>query len=124
MPTTITAQNGAQIKQETRLTISGCAVAEARRCVKILTRKIVRDVLTIRVRTCAAGRLTARGKNLRTAARSLRKAATLNVKMALSRSGVRTLRRSHRLKVRVRVVFVPTKKGPHASASTTVAFKH
>ena len=91
---------------------------------KILKRKVKRNVVTLRLRTCTAGRLTARGPNLKTSARKLGKASTLNLKVALTHRGVKTLHQRHRLKIRVRVVFVPSKRGlAHSSASMNVAFK-
>jgi hypothetical protein len=124
MPTTITAQNGAQIKQDTKLAIAGCRSSSARRCLKILKRKVSRKAVTLRLRTCTAGRLTARGSKLKTSARKLRKASTLNLKVPLTRRGVKALHSHRRLKIRVRVVFVPAQRGlAHSSASTSVAFK-
>ena len=65
-----------------------------------------------------AGRVTARGRNLRTASRKLSKAskaATLKVPLS-SR-----VRRHHRaLHVRLRVGFVPAKKGAHSSAAVRI----
>jgi hypothetical protein len=124
MPTTITAQNGAQITQSTRISVAGCPAAKASRCVTILKRKLVRHVLKLTVRVCAAGRLSARGRYLTRASRKLRKASTTTLKLSLTRAGVRAMHRHRRLRVRVSLSFAPQRHGAARSgASTTVAFK-
>ncbi|MCW3057686.1 MAG: hypothetical protein JWO21_1655 [Solirubrobacterales bacterium] len=118
MPTVITAQSGAQIKQNTRIAVAGCGV-------RIVRRKIKGHTLILTVQTFAAGRLTATGKNLKTASRRVRKASTTTLKLKLSRAGLSAVGRHHPLKLRVRVRFVPSHKGEaRSSASTTVKLRH
>jgi hypothetical protein len=118
MPTVITAQSGAQIKQNTRIAVAGCGV-------RIVRRKIKGHTLILTVQTFAAGRLIATGKNLKTASRRVRKASTTTLKLKLSRAGLSAVRRHHPLKLRVRVRFVPSHKGEaRSSASTTVKLRH
>jgi hypothetical protein len=125
MPTTITAQNGTQIKKSTRILASGCAAsARSRARVRILSRRIVGHTLILKVHVPAAGRVSASGKNLHTVVHRFRKAATATLKVKLSRGGLRTLRKHHRLKIVVRVRFVPSHRGaPGASASAAVTFR-
>ena len=125
MPTTITAQSGAQIKQNTKITVAGCAgSARARGCIKVLRRKLSSHTLKLTLRVCAAGRVTASGRYLKGASRKLRKASTTTLKLRLKSAGVRALHRHRPLKIRVRITFVPKRRGEHrSSTSTTVAFK-
>jgi hypothetical protein len=117
MPTTITAQSGAQIKQNTKINVAGCPV-------KILRRRIVHGVLILTIQTFGAGRVIATGKNLRTASRRVRGPGITTLRVRLSRKGARALRNRGRLKIRVRVRFVPAQRGESASAaSTTVTFR-
>jgi hypothetical protein len=119
MGTTITAQSGAQIKQNTRISVAGCGV-------KILSRRVRAHKLILRVRTLGAGRITVKGKGLRGASKRVSKSATVTLELPLTRSGLRALRRHHhRLKVSVRVSFQPARKGePGSTASTSVTFRH
>jgi hypothetical protein len=115
MPTTITAQNGKQVKQNTKLAVTGCGV-------RIVGHKVVGHTAYLTVQTFAAGRISGKGANLTTTFRRLTKttnAATL--KVPLSRSG----QSRHRpLRVRVRVGFVPKQRGASSSAAfVTVTFR-
>jgi hypothetical protein len=124
MPTTITAQSGAQIKQNTVLSVAGCHGAAGNRCIKILRRKVSHRALALKLRVCTAGRLTARGRYLKSASRKLRKAATVTLRLPLTRAGRSTLQKHHRLKTRVKIGLAPNRRGQaRASTSTTVAFR-
>ncbi len=120
MPTTITAQSGAQIKQTTRISVSGCTAPSLR----VLSHRVVGHTLILRVRTLAAGRVAAGGKDLRSVARRLRRASTVTLRIPLSRGGVRALRRHHRLKIALHVRFAPAAKGvARGSASLAAVFR-
>jgi hypothetical protein len=124
MPTIITAQSGAQIKQNTRIAVSGCSKTRARSRLRILSRRIVGHTLILKVRTSAAGRLRASGRNLRTVSRRARKATTVTLRVKLTHGGVRALRRHHRLRIRVRVRLRPSRRGASAAgASAAVTFR-
>jgi hypothetical protein len=121
MPTTITAQSGAVVKQSTRISVSGCGV-------RILSHRVVGHKLIIKVRTLGAGLIKLKGTGLRTASRRVSKSATVTFKVPLTRGGLKALnkaRRRHRkLKISVRVTFTPKQKGRFGSAAaTTVTFK-
>jgi hypothetical protein len=119
MPTTITAQSGAQIKQNTRILVAGCPV-------RILRRRIVHHTLVLTVQTFGAGRIVVTGKNLKTNAKNVRGPSTTTIRVKLSTKGARALSsRNSKLKIRVRVRFVPRQRGESgSSASTTVTFRH
>ena len=117
MPTTITAQSGAQVKQNTRISVSGCGV-------RILSYRVAGHKLIIKVRTLGGRLITLKGKGLHSASRRVSKSATVTFKLPLTRSGLRALRRHHRLKVGVRVSFRPARTGGSVSAAfATVRFK-
>lgn len=125
MPTTIAAQNGAQIKQNTRISVAGCANFASKGCINVLRRKLSRRTLKLTVRVCAAGRLSAAGKYLKGAKRKLRRASTTTLKLALTHAGLRALHGHHRLRIRVRITLVPSRRGQHRSTATTsISFKH
>jgi hypothetical protein len=107
MPTTITGQNGKITKKNTIISVSGCGV-------KVVGHKVIGHTAYLTVKTFAAGRITASGRGAKTVRRSLgaaSKAATL--KVPLTRHG----------KIKIRVGFVPKKKGAHSSSSVTVTFR-
>jgi hypothetical protein len=117
MPTTIVAQSGATIKQSTNISVAGCPV-------EIVSHRVVHHKLLLGVRTFSAGRITVKGKDLKTVARRLSKATMTTIKVPLTRKGLAALRKHRKLKIRVRVAFVPKAKGgASSSASVTVAFK-
>jgi hypothetical protein len=109
MPTTITAQNGAQIKQNTKIAAKGCGV-------RIVGHKVIGNTAYLTVQTFAAGRISGSGGSLGTVYRRLRSATkTATLKVPLSRGG----RSRHRpLHTRVRVGFVPSKRGGARSAAS------
>jgi hypothetical protein len=129
MPTTITAQSGAQIKQSTIISVAGCPFGSFRHKIRILHRKIVGHTLILTVQSLEAGRITAAGgKDLRTVHRSVRKPATVTLRVPLSRRGKKALRskvrKHHRLTLSVRVTLTPQRKGESSSSAVTkVAFK-
>jgi hypothetical protein len=118
MPTTITAQNGAVIKQNTRISVSGCGV-------RILSRRVRGHKLILVLRTLGGGLITVKGNPLRGASRRVKKSATVTFKLPLTRGGLRALHHHHhRLKVTVRVSFRPSQKGAlRSAASTSVTFR-
>jgi hypothetical protein len=121
MPTTITGQNGAVVKQNTRISVSDCGV-------RILSHRVVKHKLIIKVRTLGAGLIKLKGNGLRSASRRVSKSATVTFKLPLTRGGLKTLSKAHRshrkLKISVHVAFTPKQKGQFGSAAaTTVTFK-
>jgi|HubBroStandDraft_3_1064219.scaffolds.fasta_scaffold03920_2 hypothetical protein len=116
MPTTITAQNGKTIKQNTNISVSGCPVT-------IVSHKVRGRKAIIVVRVPAAGRITAGGKDLRTIHKHPGKTRDVTLEVPL-KSGVHAARAAHRkLTVRVRVGFTPKAKGPGSAAYVKVTFK-
>jgi hypothetical protein len=108
MPTTITAQNGKVIKQNTRISVLGCPVM-------VISSHARGNKAIVTVRAPAAGRVSAGGTNLKTVYRHVGKAQNVTLEVPLT-----STRRP--LAVRVRIGFIP-KKGVSSVTHTTVVFK-
>jgi hypothetical protein len=120
MPTTITAQNGAQVKQNTRIAVAGCGPRE----IEIVRHRVVGHELILTVKTAAAGRIGVRAKDMRSVVRRVGKATSVRLKIPLSPAGVRALHRRRALKLHVTVGFLPARRGAsRAAASANVTFK-
>jgi hypothetical protein len=113
MPTTITGQNGKEVKSTTKIAVSGCGV-------KVIGHKVIGNTAYLTVKTFAAGRVSGTGNGVSKASRSFsgaQNAATL--KVPLSSSGKA---RRKPLKVKIRVGFVP-RKGAHSITYVTVTYR-
>jgi hypothetical protein len=115
MPTTITAQDGSTLKQNTIIKVAGCGV-------RIVGHKVIGNTAYLTVRTFAAGRISGRGSNLATSYRYLGKPEkTATLKVPLSSRGQR---RGRPLRVRLRVGFLAKQRGiPSSAAFVTVTFR-
>ena len=115
MPTTITAQSGAQFKQETRIAVSGCGV-------RILSHHVAKKKLVIKVRTLGGGLITVTGKGLRKTTRRVKKSSTVTFKIPLTKSGKKALRKHpHRalsVSVQSRVSSSPARSASPTSMRT------
>jgi hypothetical protein len=116
IPTVITAQNGAVIKQSTKLAVSGCPVT-------VVSHRVRGDEVIVTVKVPAAGRVSARGKDLRTVNKHPGKAREVTLDVPLSRTGLSALGAHHKLRLRIRIGFVPKAKAPGSTAYVTVKFK-
>jgi len=125
MPTTITAQSGAVIKQNTAIAVAGCTGhGKGKTRIKILSKKIKHNKLVLRVQIFAPGRVSVKNRNLRTTYKKFAKAGKFTIKAPLSRKGVRG-QRAHKLKFKARVGFLPKSKAESISvAFTQVGFRH
>jgi len=78
----------------------------------------------LRVQTFAAGRVSVKGRYLRTTFRKLARPGKFTIKVPLSRKGLKG-QRAHKLKFKARVGFLPKNKAEAISAVfTRVGFKH
>lgn len=102
MPTVITAQNGAVIKQNTRIHVSGCGV-------QVLGHRVRGHKVVLKLQAFSAGRLVIGGRGLHTLRRNVRKAGRFTVTVALSSAGLRMLAHHHPLTVPIRLSFSPHK---------------
>jgi hypothetical protein len=115
MPTTMVAQNGLTIKQNTRISVPGCGV-------RIVGHKVIGNIAYLTVATPASGRISGSGSSVATVYRHLGSAVkATTLKIPLSRGGQRRGRPFH---VKLRVGYVPTQRSRGSSAaSVTVTFR-
>jgi hypothetical protein len=114
MPTTMVGQNGTSFKQSTTIKVNNCPV-------RIAGQKVIGDTAYLSVQTYSAGRISGKGADLATVFRNLNGAQkSASLKVSLSSAG---RRRGRPFSTKVRVGFVPKKKGaPSSVAYTTVRF--
>jgi hypothetical protein len=115
MPTTIVGQNGTTFKQNTTIKVNNCPV-------RIAGQKTVGNTAYVTVQTYSPGRISGSGANVATVYRHLSQAQkTASLTVPLSRAGQR---RGRPLRTKIRVGFVPKKKGaPSSVAYVTVTFR-
>jgi hypothetical protein len=118
MPTTITAQSGAVIKQRLHLSIGSCKI-------KLLSHKVRKHKLVLRVQVFTAGRLSVKSPGLHTTLRKVSGPGIVTLKVPLSIKGRHTLAAGRPLLVKVRVGFNPRHKDEfHSAAFTKATFRH
>jgi hypothetical protein len=115
MPTTMVGQNGSTFKQSTTIKVKNCPV-------RIAGKKVVGNTAFLTVQTYSPGRISGKGNDLATVFRTLKNAQrSASLQVSLSRAG---RNRSRPFSTRVRVGFVPKKKGaPSSVAYATVTFR-
>jgi hypothetical protein len=100
MPTTIVGQNGARRDAKTPISVTGCGI-------KILRARVKKATAILIVQVSQLGKLTGRGKGLRTGSRRITKGGNVQLKLRLSKAGKRLRAKRHHqhrhLKVKVTV---------------------
>jgi hypothetical protein len=116
MPTTLTGQNGAVVKQSTPIEVTGCAPA-----ITVSSHSVSGKTATLVVRVPSAGKLVASGTGLTAATKAVTAARSVTIKVSLTGKEQAFLaHHPHRkLKLRVRLRFAP-KKGSMLSSSVSV----
>ena len=109
MPTAFVAQNGAEIKQETQIAVTGCPTA-----ISISSHKVSGKTTTLSVYVPAAGELTASGKGLVSASKPSKGQEDVTIAVSQKRAG--------KLKTKIKLTFTPS-KGKKQSKNLTVEFK-
>jgi hypothetical protein len=119
MPTFMEAQNGAQLHQNTNITITGCKPK-----IKVLRHSVKGHTATIVVSVPAAGKLVATGKGLSRGTGKIGKGGSVTVKLTLSKSQQAFLakHKGRKLKVNVKLLFTPT-HGSKLSGRTSVLIR-
>jgi hypothetical protein len=116
-PTTIVAQSGTKLAQQTTIAVRNCPFA-------IVGLKTAGRKTIVRVRVPAAGRLTTSGRYLSVVKRAVSGAGTYKLTVRLTRAGVRALHRHRRLRVGLEVKFTPKATSGHrAKASRRLVFR-
>jgi hypothetical protein len=100
MPTEITGQNGAVVKQVTHIAISGCA---RKPTVKVDRVSVMRGALMVTATTGSAGTVWVSGYGLRTVHRNA-SAGTHQLRATFTRLGIRRQRHHKRTSVRVKLI--------------------
>jgi hypothetical protein len=98
MPTIITAQNGKQIKQTTKIAVTGCTPAKP--SVKITKTKLKGNTLLVTVKTSAKGTVKITGNDFKTTVKKNVNAGSHQIKLALSNAGKTA--KKHRKKTKLR----------------------
>ncbi len=114
-PTTILAQNGATITRKSKVAVTGCPVT-------ILAHRVTPTAAIVTLLVPAAGRIEVAGPRLRSLRRNLRDARTVTVRVPLTPAGIAAMHFSHRLRLRLRVAFVPSAGQAGAGQSPSSAF--
>ena len=109
MPTIITAQNGAVIKQTTKIAVTGCGPS-----VTITKVKVSGNSLLVTVKTSATGRVRLSGYGLVTKVVNPLKGGAHTITVALTKSGIAMRKHGQNAKVRVSLTV-----GKQAAAKTT-----
>lgn len=116
MPTTLIAQSGKQIKQQTRLSVSNC--------LPIKQHRSSGHRAIIKVHVPQAGKITVSGGDLVTATAHPSKANTVTISVPLSSGGLHALSSHQKLGVTLHVAFKPRKAGGASfTSSAKVTFK-
>ncbi len=114
MPVTVVGQNGTTFKQNTTIKVRNCPV-------QVVGHKTAGNTAYLTVRTYEPGRISGKGNDLATTFRTLKQAQkSASLKVSLSNAGKR---RGRPFYTKVRVGFVPKKKGQPTSVTyVTVRF--
>jgi hypothetical protein len=117
MPNEFIGQNGAEIHQDTAISVTGCKPE-----IRVVSHKVKGKTATIVVSVPAAGKLVASGKGVSKGTGKASKAQDVTVKVSLSNKELAFLAKHHRKheKVEVKLAFSP-KKGARLSTSVTVS---
>lgn len=113
---TISSQSGVMLKQSIPVSVTGCAAPE----VAVLKHSYKKGTVMLSVKAPDPGRLSASGSGFSLRGwvfRRVTKATTTTLSVPLSHRALRRLRKSHRLKLIIRVGFLP--RSNHISPSRT-----
>jgi hypothetical protein len=109
MPTELKAQNGAEIKQNTEIEVTGCPNS-----ISISSHKVKGKTTTIEVSVPAAGKVIASGKGVSKASKTASGRETVSLVLNQKKAG--------KLKTNIKLTFTPS-KGAKQSKNLTVEFK-
>ncbi len=113
MPTAITGQNGAVVKQSTKIAVTGCKPAKP--TVKVTKTKITGNTVVVTVKTSVKGRVRISGRYLKTTVKQGLNAGTHKIQVAFTSAGKAAQSRHRKTSVRAGLVV-----GKQTASSTTV----
>jgi len=108
MPTEFVAQNGAELKQDTKIEVEGCS-----NTLSLISKKVKGKTLTLRVAVPAGGKLRVSGKGLSSTTKTVGGRETVTVTVHQKKGG--------KLSTKVTVTFIPS-KGHKQSKSAKLHF--
>ena len=116
MPTEFVAQNGAVMKQNTKIAVSGCNPA-----ITVVGHKVKGNTATLTVSVPSAGKLTATGTDLSNATGTTSKPGNVTVRLTLTKAGSALLEKhkGRKLQAKVKLTFTP-KQGAKLKTTVTV----
>jgi hypothetical protein len=109
MPTAFTAQNGAEIKQDTKIAVTGCPSS-----VSIESKKVNGKKTTVTVYVPAAGKLTASGKGLTSETKTYSGQEAQTITLNQKKAG--------KLKTKIKLTFIPS-KGKKQTKTIDIQFR-
>jgi hypothetical protein len=112
-PTTIVAQSGAKITQNTKIAVSGCPI-------ELISHKRRGSRMIVKVWVPEAGRLTVSGRGDRGVVKRVKKAGEVKLSVPLSAKGIALLR-GHGRKLKLRVGFKP--QAGHNTSAAALALR-
>jgi hypothetical protein len=112
-PTTIIAQSGAKVTQNTEIAVSGCPI-------EVISHKRRGSRMIVKVWVPEAGRLTVSGRGAKRVVMRVKKAGEVKLSVPLGAKGFALLR-GHGKKLRLRVGFTP--KAGHNSSAAALALR-
>jgi hypothetical protein len=98
IPTIITAQNGRQVKQSTKIAVTGCKASEP--SVAITKTRLKGDTLVVTVKTSATGTIELSGSGFTTATKKNVKAGSHQINVALTKAGKTAKKHHNKTKLR------------------------
>lgn len=123
LPTVLTAQSGAQISRTIPVSVVACPLAATVKVparLQVLGHRYSSGRLSLTVKIAAAGRVSVTGSGLRTTRQQFTKAGTHTLSVPLTGASLAQAGRHRKVKLSLRVGFVPRARG--ATASTRVSF--
>lgn len=115
-PTTLIAQSGTKLEQQTKINVRNCPV-------EIVKHKTSRQRAILTVYAPRAGKITVSGHDLKTVTRKVGKAGEFKLTVRLKPAGVAALRRHRKFKVKLTVKFKAKTGTGKSKAKATVIFR-
>ena len=114
-PTTLIAQSGAKINRKTKIAVTNCPV-------EVIAQRTTGNKAILTVLVPAAGRLSVSGRDVHPLRRRVSKAGKLKLTVQLNSAGVARRHSARRMRLSLRIGFVPRTGHSNSKALTTVTF--